>query len=103
MRRKTAWGLAIYAALVLLMASCRAWQVHTAPIDCNDGYGHGPDPGGTECERAMAIERANRPQDTYDAFFAVILVGGIGLGAYGALRLATRIGRRFVQDKDASP
>ncbi len=96
-------GLAIYAVLVLSIASCRAWQVHSAPIDCADSEHHGPDPGSSECRAATASERERRPQVTEDAFLAVIIFGGLGLGAFAALRLAMRVGRRLADSKDSSP
>jgi hypothetical protein len=87
----------IYAVLVLLFASCRAWQVHAAPFDCADDAGHGPDPNITECERAIAWARERRLDDTVTSFIGVVILGALGVGAYGSLRLSMRIGfvRRF--------
>lgn len=104
MTRRAARGLLIYAILVLATASWRAWQVHSAPIDCADGAGHGPDPG-TECDHAIAREREDRPANTAGAFAGIVLLGALGLGVYGALRLSLRNEsiRRFAEgDKSAS-
>jgi len=90
MTRRAARGLLIYAVLILLMASGRAWQVHSAPFDCDDGYGHGPDPG-SECEGAIAYARQHRSEDSFNAFVGIVVLGGLGLGLYGALRLTLRI------------
>ena len=102
MTRRAAKGLLLYAVLVLLLASCRAWQVHSAPFDCADDAGHGPDPDTTECEGAIDYAREHRPQATLNAFVAIILLGALGLGAYAALRVSMRIGmvRRFTEDGD---
>lgn len=99
MRRKTLRGLAIYALLVLAIASWRAWQVHSAPIDCADSERHGPDPG-TECDAAIADQRARRPRDARDSFLASILFGGLGVGAWGTFRL---LGRRFADHGGSAP
>jgi hypothetical protein len=97
MTRRAAKGLLIYVALVLLLASCRAWQVHSAPFSCADEARHGPDPKTSECEGAIAHARERRPQNTLNAFIGIVILGALGLGAYGALRLSLRIGfvRRF--------
>lgn len=97
MTRRAARGLFIYAVLVLLLASGRAWQVHSAPFDCADAAGHGPDPDTSECERSIAHARERRPEDVLNAFVGIVILGALGLGAYGALRLSMRIGlvRRF--------
>jgi hypothetical protein len=102
MRLKPLWRLAIYVFIVVSIASCRAWQIHRAPIDCADTEGHGPDPGTSECLGSIAREREGRPQATKDAFLAVILLGGLGLGGFGAFRLAVGIRRRFALGEDAS-
>ncbi|HYG29231.1 MAG TPA: hypothetical protein VD887_03340 [Allosphingosinicella sp.] len=100
MTRRAAKGLFIYAVLVLLSASCRAWQVHSAPFDCADDAGHGPDPKTDECENIIVRARALRPEDTLNAFVGIFILGAAGLGGYGALRLSMRIGfvRRFADD-----
>ena len=97
MTRRAARGLLIYAVFILLIASCRAWQVHSAPFDCVDDYGHGPSPGTSECEAAIAYAREDRPGDTVYAFIGIVFLGALSLGAYGALRLSMRIEavRRF--------
>ena len=99
MKRRATRGLLIYLALILLMASWRAWQVHSAPLDCRDDDGHGPDPGTVECERAVADARDHRPRNTIDASAGIVVLGALGLGAYGALRLSMRIElvRRFAE------
>lgn len=91
MRCRAARRLLIYAGLVLLLASLRAWQVHSAPFDCSDGAGHGPDPDTSECARAIAHAREHRSEETLNAFVAIVVLGVVGLGAYGALRLSMRI------------
>lgn len=97
MTRRAARGLLIYAVLVLLLASGRAWQVHSAPFDCRDADGHGPDPDTRECERSIAQAREHRLDDTLNAFIGTVILGALGLGAYGAIRLSMRIEfvRRF--------
>jgi len=104
MKRRAARGLLIYLALVLLLASWRAWQVHSAPLDCRDDDGHGPDPATVECERAIAYAREHRPENTIDSFAGIVVLGALGLGAYGALRLSMRMDlvRRFAEGDDRS-
>ncbi|HEX8643886.1 MAG TPA: hypothetical protein VF702_08235 [Allosphingosinicella sp.] len=87
----------IYAVLVMLLASWRAWQVHSAPFDCADDAGHGPDPNTTECASAIARARERRPEDTLNSFIGITILGALGLGTYGALRLSMRLEfvRRF--------
>ena len=103
MSHRAARAVFIYAVLVLVLASLRAWQVHSAPFDCADGAGHGPDPGTSECERAVAAARERRSADTLGSFAGIVLLGGLGLGAYGALRLSMRIPvvRRFADEERA--
>lgn len=91
MTRRAARGLLIYAILVLVLASWRALQVHSAPFDCSDDAGHGPDAGTSECEGAIRHARERRTHDTRSAFIAVTILGAFGLGAYGAVRLSMRI------------
>ena len=97
MTRRAGKGLLVYAVLILLLASGRAWQIHSAPFDCADEAGHGPDPETKECERSIAHMRERRPEDTLHGFIAIVISGALGLGAYGAVRLALRSGylRRF--------
>lgn len=105
MTHRAARGLLIYAVLVLLLASCRAWQVHSAPFDCVDDAGHGPDPDTTECKSSIARARERRPEDTLNSFIGIVVLGALGLGAYGALRLSMRIEfiRRFADVDDGRP
>ena len=104
MTRRAARGLLIYAIAILSVASCHAWRVHSAPFDCADDAGHGPDPG-SECDDAIARERVDRPAKTLGAFFGIVLVGAFGLGVYGALRLSLRREsiRGFAQGEDRAP
>ena len=100
MTRRAARGLLIYALVVLLLASAQAWRVHSAPFDCADDAGHGPDPGTRECDSAIAHARARRPEATLAAFIAIVIFGAMGAGAYGAIRVSLRLNRvRRVADR----
>jgi hypothetical protein len=104
MKSRAARGLLIYAALILVIAFCRAWQVYSAPFECGDGFGHGPDPGTSECNRAIESLRERRTSDTIYSLIQIFALGGVVLGAYGALRLSLRIGfvRRFADGGNGS-
>ncbi|HYJ30072.1 MAG TPA: hypothetical protein VEW25_07000 [Allosphingosinicella sp.] len=104
MTRRAARGLLIYAIMILSVASCQAWRVHSAPVDCADDAGHGPD-AGMECDHAIAREREDRPANALVAFLGIVLLGAFGLGVHGALRLS--LGResirRFAEGENRAP
>ncbi len=56
--------------LTLGLCALSAWQSSFAPIDCSDGYGHGPDPGTRECDNAIEWAMEHRPQIILGAFLA---------------------------------
>lgn len=76
--RGRAGCIMIYAGVLLILACWNAWRVQNLPFDCDDGYGHGPDPGTRECNHAIEMAQANRPHRVASAF-AAPLVGGGGL------------------------
>ena len=64
--------MAIGLLLTLSLGAFSAWQTYSAPIDCTDGYGHGPDQGTLECEGSIRSQTENRPQIIQQAFLAPI-------------------------------
>ena len=64
--------LAIGLLLTLSLGALSAWQTASDPIDCVDGYGHGPDPGTLECEGSIRSQTENRPQIIQQAFLAPV-------------------------------
>ncbi len=64
--------LAIGLLLTLSLGAFSAWQASSAPIDCVDSDGHGPDPGTLECESSIRSQIENRPQIIRSAFLAPV-------------------------------
>ncbi len=69
-----------YAAGVLLTALASVGYMYSIPIDCGDGYGHGPDPDTREC--LIAIERGTerKPYYALGLFITIIAVGASAAG-----------------------
>jgi hypothetical protein len=86
----------IYVAIVLFLSSIAAWQTHGAPFGCDDGYGHGPNPGSKECDNITAQDRETRGAQTMQTFLLGIALGAIGLGVYGMALITDRIFERLV-------
>lgn len=59
--------------LTLGLSALSGWQTYSAPIDCADSEGHGPDPGTRECEAAIRHQIENRSQIFEDNVIAPIL------------------------------
>ena len=81
----------LYVIFVLCVATFAAKQTLNAPIDCSDGYGHGPDPGTTECESAKQAAIDNRPRQVTDRFVTVVAIGAGGLVLYWLLLPIARL------------
>lgn len=65
--------LAFGLFVTLGLSALSGWQAYSAPIDCADSEGHGPDPGTRECEAAIRHQIENRPQVFRDSVLAPIL------------------------------
>lgn len=86
--------LGIYIAVMLTLASAAAIKAYTAPLECTDGYGHGPDPGTRECLHAIAVQRDRRVQDTSTIFLGIVLLGSAGLALLGGAAHLRRLSGR---------
>ncbi|WP_086736243.1 hypothetical protein [Erythrobacter colymbi] len=58
--------------LTLGLSALSGWQTYSAPIDCADSEGHGPDPGTRECEAAIRHKIENRSTIIREGFLAPI-------------------------------
>lgn len=71
--KKVFLTLAVGLLLTLGLSALNGWRTYSAPIDCADSEGHGPDPGTRECEAAIRHQIENRPQVFRDIVLAPIL------------------------------
>lgn len=62
-----------FGLLVTLgLSALSGWQAYSAPIDCADSEGHGPDPGTRECEASIRHQIENRPKIIREGFLVPI-------------------------------
>jgi hypothetical protein len=78
MKRSTSW--AVYAAIILMLASWHSYNTYIGTFDCSDGYGHSPDLGTPECNNALKVRAEYRTEIVGRAFLFVLLLGGAGAG-----------------------
>jgi hypothetical protein len=71
--KKVLLTLAFGLLPLLGLSALDGWRTYSAPIDCGDSEGHGPDPGTRECEAAIRHQIENRPQVFRDSVIAPIL------------------------------
>ncbi|MBA4767482.1 MAG: hypothetical protein H2049_07580 [Porphyrobacter sp.] len=64
--------LAFGLLLTLGLSALSGWQAYSAPIDCADSEGHGPDPGTRECEASIRHQIENRPRIIREAILVPI-------------------------------
>lgn len=98
--RRQSRNLAIFVSLVVCIASWNGWQAYSAPFDCADDEGHGPDPGTTECDRAIETGRDQRPQVVTAAITGPLFAGGVLLAIYFLLLPISRL--PFFRDQPES-
>ena len=64
--------LAFGLFVTLGLSALSGWQAYSAPIDCADSEGHGPDPGTRECDAAIRHQFENRSKIVREGFLAPI-------------------------------
>jgi hypothetical protein len=64
--------LALGLLLTLGVSALSGWQTYSAPINCADSEGHGPDPGTRECEASIRHKIENRSKIIRKGFLAPI-------------------------------
>jgi hypothetical protein len=90
--RRRLLGLIALTLFGFAMTGLHTWQTYSAPYDCIDDDGHGPDIGTNECNRAIEFAIANRSADTMSALVLGLKCVGILTLAYGLVWLiAVRI------------
>ncbi|GGZ01765.1 hypothetical protein GCM10011614_15830 [Novosphingobium colocasiae] len=79
-----------FAIILTLLATLAALRAYTAPADCTDGEGHGPDPGTAECNASIAASNARRPLAAGIVFLTVLTVGIGGAAIWVGARKVAR-------------
>ena len=64
--------LAFGLLVTLGLSALSGWQTYSAPIDCADSEGHGPDPGTRECEASIRHQIENRSKIIREGFLTPI-------------------------------